>query len=176
MKKHDHRTMLCHGERLGCTQGRGMRAGSSVKRDSGLQLLGLIQSRPPPPPILPHPSPRSHTHTHTLFLAALRPVVRCALFFQPAQGGIWAGVQADYQQHIARTEDKKKATYPVRLHSSARLSPPSAFPYPVFTHSSHFNARPPWLVSIFPKVLKPHRLRERLLSVFLAGGDVGVSS
>lgn len=134
MKKHDNRTMLCHGERLGCTQGRGMRAGSSVKRDSGLQLLGLIQSGPPPPPILParpHPSPRSHTHT--LFLAALRPVVRCALFFQPAQGGIWAGVQADYQQHIARTEDKKKATYPVRLHSSARLSPPLHSPI-LFSH------------------------------------------
>lgn len=68
MKKHNNRTMLRHGERLRWTQGRGMRAGSSVKRDSGLQLLGLIQSRPPPPPILParpHPSQLSHTHTHS---------------------------------------------------------------------------------------------------------------
>lgn len=85
MKKHNNRTMLRHGERLRWTQGRGMCAGSSVKRDSGLQLLGLIQSRPPLPPILLARASSKPAFTHTLPSSAPSCCQVCSVF--PASAG-----------------------------------------------------------------------------------------
>lgn len=110
------------------------------------QFTGLIESRPPPPPTLPA-RPYPGTHLRTLFLPALGTVVRCALFFQSGQRGIWAGVQADYQQHIARAEDKKQHIQSIFTPPLSFL--PAAFHHPVFTHSFHFNACAPWFISIF---------------------------
>lgn len=146
-----------HMERRGCK--------SAVYSFSDLFAQGRRPRRPRSLGLI-----EAHIHTH-FPLQRFILVVRCAMFFQSGQRGIWAGVQADYQQHIARAEDKKQHIHSISTPPRSLLL--AAFPpHPVFTHSFHFKApAPPSFHLYFPGL----QVFTSCLSILLMGIDVVVS-
>lgn len=179
MLHHSEPSQIDSGERNACWLPEGLRLlqSSSVKRAWFRFTASWTHSIKAASPANPARSASSKlVFTHTFPTSAPSRCQVCSVFPVSAARNLGWGPSWLSTTHC-QSRGRKKATYPVHLHSS-----PLHSPHPVFTHSFHFNARAPCFVSIFPHfppVLKPHRLCERLLSGFLfffwTGGDVVVS-